>query len=92
MFEVTGIRFKRVGKIYYFDPGDLVLKAGDHVIVETSRGIEYGTVVIAKKSVTDDEIVPPLKKIIRIANADDDKAIAKNKEMEKEAFRLCFSI
>jgi len=89
MFEVTGIRFKRVGKIYYFDPGDLVLKAGDHVIVETSRGIEYGTVVIAKKSVTDDEIVPPLKKIIRIANVDDDKAIAKNKEMEKEAFRLC---
>ena len=62
MFEVTGIRFKRVGKIYYFDPGDLVLKSGDHVIVETSRGIEYGTVVIAKKSVTDDEIVPPLKK------------------------------
>lgn len=89
MFEVTGIRFKRVGKIYYFDPANLVLKVGDHVIVETSRGIEYGTVVIAKKSVTDDEIVPPLKKIIRLANAEDEKTVVKNKELEKEAFALC---
>ncbi|MBE7051319.1 MAG: stage 0 sporulation protein [Ruminococcaceae bacterium] len=89
MIDVTGIRFKRVGKIYYFDPADLVLKNGDHVIVETSRGIEFGTVVIAKKSVTDDEIVPPLKKIIRKATEEDEKAIEKNKEMEKEAFNLC---
>lgn len=89
MIEVTGIRFKRVGKIYYFDPAGLNLKNGDHVIVETSRGIEYGTVVLAKKSVTDDEIVPPLKKIIRIATPEDEKAIEKNAQMEKEAMELC---
>ncbi len=89
MIEVTGIRFKRVGKIYYFDPSGLVLKTGDHVIVETARGIEYGTVVLDKKSVTDDEIVPPLKKIIRIATEDDEKAVIKNEQMEKEAFELC---
>ena len=89
MVEVSGIRFKSVGKIYYFDPGDLVLKTGDHVIVETSRGIEYGTVVVGRKKVTDDEIVPPLKKIIRKATPDDDKAIARNAQMEKEAFAMC---
>ncbi len=89
MIEVTGIRFKRVGKIYYFDPAGLNLKNGDHVIVETSRGIEYGTVVLAKKSVTDDEIVPPLKKIIRIATPEDEKAIEKNAQLEKEAMELC---
>ncbi len=89
MIEVSGIRFKSVGKIYYFDAGSLALKAGDHVIVETSRGIEYGTVVIAKKQVVDEEIVPPLKKILRLATEDDDKAIAKNKELERDAFRVC---
>ncbi len=89
MIEVTGIRFKRVGKIYYFDPAGLFLNTGDHVIVETSRGIEYGTVVLAKKSVTDDEIVSPLKKIIRIATEEDEKAIIKNEQMEKEAMELC---
>ena len=89
MIDVAGIRFKRVGKIYYFDPAGLSLKTGDHVIVETSRGIEYGTVVLAKKSVTDDEIVSPLKKIIRIATEEDEKAIKKNAQMEKEAMALC---
>ena len=89
MVEVTGIRFKEVGKIYYFDFDGLQVKNGDHVIVETSRGIEYGTVVIAKKQGTDDEIVPPLKKILRIANEKDEEAIKKNKEMEREAFQVC---
>lgn len=89
MIEVTGIRFKSVGKIYYFDAGNLVLKNGDNVIVETSRGIEFGTVVIAKKSVTDDEIVPPLKKILRKASDADKKAMEENKQREKEAFALC---
>ena len=89
MIDVAGIRFKRVGKIYYFSPGDLKLNQGDHVIVETSRGIEYGTVVIPLKKVTDDEIVPPLKKILRIATPDDDKQIEINKEKEKEAMKLC---
>ena len=89
MIEVSGIRFKSVGKIYYFDAGNLAIKAGDHVIVETSRGIEYGTVVIAKKQVADDEIVPPLKKILRKATEEDEKAIIKNKELEKEALKVC---
>ena len=89
MIEVTGIRFKRVGKIYYFDPSGFKIKTGDHVIVETSRGIEYGTVVLDKKSVTDDEIVPPLKKIIRIATPDDEKAIEKNEKLEAEAMEIC---
>ncbi|MBQ4528125.1 MAG: stage 0 sporulation family protein [Clostridia bacterium] len=89
MIDVTGIRFKSVGKIYYFDAGNLVLKSGDHVIVETSRGVEFGTVVIGKKSVTDDEIVPPLKKILRKANDADEKAMEENKEREREAFEVC---
>lgn len=89
MIEVAGIRFKRVGKIYYFSPDKLKLKAGDHVIVETSRGIEYGTVVIASKQVSEEEIVPPLKKILRIATDEDDRRIAENKEKEKEAMALC---
>lgn len=89
MIEVAGIRFKKVGKIYYFSPDGLKLKSGDHVIVETSRGIEYGTVVIPSKNVTDDEIVPPLKKILRIATPQDDKQIEINKEKEKEAMKLC---
>ncbi len=89
MIEVAGIRFKRVGKIYYFDPDNLDIKAGDHVIVETARGIEYGTVVIAKKQVSEDEIVPPLKKILRLATEEDDKQILINKEKEKEAMVLC---
>ncbi len=89
MIEVAGIRFKKVGKIYYFSPDGLKLKSGDHVIVETSRGIEYGTVVIPSKNVTDDEIVPPLKKILRIATPEDDKQIEINKEKEKEAMKLC---
>lgn len=89
MIKVAGIRFKKVGKIYYFSPGDLKLKQGDHVIVETSRGIEYGTVVIPYKEVTDDDIVPPLKKILRIATKEDDRQILENKEKEKEAMKLC---
>lgn len=89
MVEVTGIRFKKMGKIYYFDAGDLKLKCGQHVVVETSRGIEYGLVVIDKKSVEDNKIVPPLKKILRIATAEDDKTVEKNHIKEKEAFKIC---
>lgn len=89
MITVTGIRFKSVGKIYYFDAGSIELRQGDNVIVETSRGIEYGTVAIAKKQVTDDEIVQPLKKVIRKANKEDDKTLAENKASEKEALKVC---
>jgi len=89
MVEVTGIRFKKMGKIYYFDAGELKPENGQHVVVETSRGIEYGLVVIAKKEVEESEIVPPLKKIIRIATPEDDKAVELNKQKEKEAFDIC---
>ena len=85
MVEVAGIRFKKVGKIYYFSPGKLKLNIGDHVIVETSRGIEYGTVAVPLKNVSDEDIVPPLKSILRIATPDDDKQIEINREKEKEA-------
>ena len=89
MVDVVGVRFKSVGKIYYFDPAGLDIKKGDNVIVETARGIEFGNVVLGKKEVKDEEIVSPLKKVIRIATAEDEKAMEKNKEKEKEALRLC---
>lgn len=89
MIDVTGIRFKKMGKIYYFDPSGFNLQCGQHVILETSRGIEYGLVVIDKKSVDEEKLVSPLKKIIRIATDEDDKAVEKNKEKEKEAFKIC---
>ena len=89
MIEVVGIRFKSVGKIYYFDGEKKKFDKGEHVIVETSRGIEYGTVVIPSKFVTDDEIVPPLKKIIRKATKEDDIQVEKNAEKEKEAMKIC---
>ena len=89
MVDVVGVRFKSVGKIYYFDPAGLNIKKGDNVIVETARGIEFGNVVLGKKEVKEEEIVSPLKKVIRIATKDDEKAMEKNKEKEKEALKLC---
>ncbi len=89
MVDVVGVRFKSVGKIYYFDPAGLKIKKGDNVIVETARGIEFGNVVLGKKEVKDEDIVSPLKKVIRIATKDDEKAMEKNKEKEKEALKLC---
>jgi len=89
LIEVAGIRFKKVGKIYYFAPGNLKLKNGDHVIVETSRGIEYGTVVIASKTVREEDIVPPLKSILRISTPQDDEQIKINREKEQEALKIC---
>ena len=89
MVEVTGIRFKKMGKIYYFDADGIKLENGNHVVVETSRGIEYGLVVIDKKTVDENEIVPPLKKVIRVATPEDDKVVENNKKKEKEAFDIC---
>lgn len=89
MVEVTGIRFKPMGKVYYFDPGDLELKIGTHVIVETSRGVEYGNVAIDRKTVEESRIVPPLKKVLRIATAKDEEIVAQNKISEKEALEIC---
>ena len=89
MIKIVGVRFRNAGKIYYFDPKKLAIKKGDHVIVETARGIEYGSVVANVQEVTDDKVVQPLKAVIRIANAEDDTKAARNKEKEKDAMRIC---
>ncbi|MCF0229444.1 MAG: stage 0 sporulation family protein [Parasporobacterium sp.] len=89
MVKVVGIKFRQTGKVYYFDPGDLDIVQNQHVIVETARGVEYGDVVASVKEVTDDEIVAPLKPVIRIANEEDDRIFEENKEKEKAAFEVC---
>lgn len=89
MAEVIGVRFKEVGKIYYFDPKDKKLNTGDKVIVETARGIECGVVALANKNVPDEDIIHPLKPLIRKANDNDISHIAENKKREKEAFKIC---
>ena len=89
MLTVIGVRFRAAGKIYYFDHADRQIKIGDHVIVETARGIEYGYVVLGNREVDETKVIPPLKPVIRMAT-DEDRAIeAKNKEKEKEAFKIC---
>ena len=89
MIKVVGVRFRKAGKIYYFDPKDLEMKAGDHVIVETARGVEYGTVMTDPKGVLDDQVVQPLKPVLRLATKEDDKTEAKNREKEKQAYKIC---
>ena len=89
MIKVIGVRFRKAGKIYYFDPLDFEIKQGDNVIVETARGIEYGAVVLAPRDVEEDTIVQPLKSVIRPASAEDDEIERNNKEREKEAFQIC---
>ena len=89
MIKVIGVRFRMAGKIYFFSPGGLELKAGDKVIVETARGVEFGSVVTGIKEVPDDQISQPLKPVIRIATQDDVRREAKNREKEKEAFKIC---
>ena len=89
MTKVIGVRFRTAGKIYYFSPGKFEIKQGDHVIVETARGIEYGKVVIGTRKVKDEEVVQPLKSVIRIATEQDHKTEEKNREKEKEAFQIC---
>ena len=89
MIKVIGVRFRSAGKIYFFDPLQFEIKKGEHVIVETARGIEFGTVVSAPKEVEDDKVVQPLKPVIRIATEKDIQQEAANKQKEKEAFKLC---
>ena len=89
MTKVVGIRFQRAGKIYYFDPLDYDLEVPMHVIVETARGVEMGTVLIAPKEVEDDQVVQPLKPVIRIATDEDEKVMERNKEKQVEAFKIC---
>jgi cell fate regulator YaaT (PSP1 superfamily) len=89
MTKVIGVRFRTAGKIYFFDPLNFDVKRGEHVIVETARGIEFGTVVGDPKEIEDDKVVQPLKPVIRVANQRDYEQEAANKEKEKEAFKIC---
>lgn len=89
MIKVTGVRFRQAGKVYYFDPKNLKLERGSHVIVETARGIEYGTVIVPPKDITDDEVVQPLKAVIRVATPEDDRIEEKNHEKERDAYKIC---
>ena len=89
MTRVIGVRFRPAGKIYFFSPGKYDVKTGDKVIVETARGVEFGSVVLGLKEVEDDKITQPLKSVIRIATQDDIRKEEKNREKEKEAFNIC---
>ncbi len=89
MTKVIGVRFRRAGKVYFFSPGELEIHHGDQVIVETARGVEFGNVVTGQREVEEERISQPLKSVIRIANKDDCRREEKNREKEKEAFRIC---
>lgn len=89
MTKVIGVRFRQAGKIYYFSPGKLEINKGDKIIVETARGVEYGSVVMGIKEVEDDEITQPLKPVIRVATEEDKRTEENNRQKEKEAFRIC---
>ena len=89
MTKVIGVRFRTAGKIYFFDPLNFEIKRGDHVIVETARGIEFGTVMTGVTEVEDEKVIQPLKPVIRIANARDIEQEANNKLKEKDAFKIC---
>ncbi|OPX45821.1 hypothetical protein CLHUN_02940 [Ruminiclostridium hungatei] len=89
MVKVVGVRFKTAGKIYYFDPGELVIDLNKNVIVETARGIEFGLVVVPNREVDESEIVAPLKKVIRLATDEDIAHAAENDRKEKEAYGIC---
>lgn len=89
MVKIIGVRFRKAGKIYFFSPAHYDIKQGQHVIVETARGIEYGNVVLGPKEVEEDKVVQPLKSVIRIATEEDDEQERKNKEKERKATEIC---
>ena len=89
MAQIIGVRFKKVGKVYYFDPCDMQVEVGQHVIVETARGVEYGEVALSNRDVEEGEVVKPLKKLIRIATPADAKVVETNQKRAKEAFHIC---
>lgn len=89
MVKVIGVRFRNAGKIYYFSPGDMEIKTGDYVIVETARGIEYGYVVLGSRDVEESKVVQPLKPVIRMATKDDKNKEEINRKKEKDAFKIC---
>ena len=89
MSKVIGVRFRNAGKVYYFAPGKLKISQGDHVVVETARGVEYGYVVLGVKEVEDSKIIQPLKSVMRVATPEDDEKAEKNRGKEKDAFKIC---
>lgn len=89
MITVVGVRFKKAGKIYYFDPADVPVNQGDHVIVETARGIEYGECVIGKRDISEEQIVSPLKPVLRVSTEEDDTNHKNNKVKAQEAMKVC---
>ena len=89
MTTVIGVRFRKAGKVYYFAPGELQIEKGIHVIVETARGVEYGTVIMGCTQVEDETVVQPLKQVIRIATKEDDEINANNRRKEEDAFKIC---
>ena len=89
MIKVVGVRFKKAGKIYYFDPADMNIQKDTYVVVETARGIEFGECVIGIKEISEDDIVAPLKSVLRIATEEDITKHFKNKDKEKDAFEIC---
>lgn len=89
MILIIGVKFRKSSKVYYFDPAGLSIEKGNHVIVETARGVEYGTVVLAPHNIDDEKIIQPLKSVIRIATKEDDNINEENENKEKEAFDIC---
>jgi len=89
MVNVIGVRFRNAGKIYFFDPGDRDIRTGQHVIVETARGIEYGYVVLGTRKVEESKVIQPLKPMIRMATKEDEDVERRNKKKEKDAFKIC---
>ena len=89
MTKIVGVRFRTAGKIYYFDPKNMMIKRGEHVIVETARGIEYGRVVTGTRDVPENTVVQPLKPVLRISTAEDDERVRRNHIKEKEAYIIC---
>lgn len=89
MINVIGVRFRPAGKVYFFDPAGMDIKTGDHVIVETARGIEFGHVVLGSRAVDESKVIQPLKPVIRMATAADEETECRNKEKEKDAFGIC---
>ncbi len=89
MVRTVGVRFKKAGKIYYFDPGDLDIAVNDNVIVETVRGVEFGSAVLGIRELEENDIVAPLKKVLRVATEEDKKFYEENNKKEKDAFQIC---
>lgn len=89
MIKIIGVRFRRAGKIYFFSPADYDIRQGQHVIVETARGVEYGSAVLGPKEIEEEKVIQPLKSVIRLATQEDDEQELRNKEKEKKASEIC---